>query len=163
MAAQEAKEVVARQHKQGCIAGGTHGGSPGAAIKQRDFAEELAGGERRRPPLERSWFRPTLECNGIWGGYQGPGTKTIVPSWAKAKLSARLVAGQEPHGVKRAVRDHLPERGDHETTTFPALAGAGKLGAYKSTSYWRGVDTIKDVTEVAAEMQRRLMTLFREG
>ena len=68
---------------------------------------ELAGGERARLPLERMWRRPTLELNGIYGGYQGPGHKTIVPSWAKAKISARLVEGQEPDNVKRAVREHL--------------------------------------------------------
>ncbi|MBC5811631.1 MAG: dipeptidase [Candidatus Eremiobacteraeota bacterium] len=67
----------------------------------------LAGGERNRAPLERSWLRPTLEVNGVWGGYQGPGHKTIVPSWARAKISARLVANQDPAHVKRAVRDHL--------------------------------------------------------
>lgn len=65
------------------------------------------GGERGRLPLERQWFRPTLECNGIWGGYQGPGSKTIIPSWAKAKISARLVGDQEPSAVKKAVRDFI--------------------------------------------------------
>lgn len=60
-------------------------------------------GEHDRLPLERQWFRPTLECNGIWGGYQGPGSKTIIPSFAKAKLSARLVGTQEPAKVKEAV------------------------------------------------------------
>jgi len=67
---------------------------------------ELAG-ERGRLPLERMWFRPTLECNGIWGGYQGPGSKTIIPSWAKAKISARLVGDQEPEKIKRAVAEHV--------------------------------------------------------
>ncbi len=67
----------------------------------------LAGGERGRPALERTWYRPTLECNGIYGGYQGAGVKTIVPSFARAKLSARLVAGQEPARVSRAVAAHL--------------------------------------------------------
>lgn len=65
------------------------------------------GGERGRMPLERQWFRPTLECNGIWGGYQGPGSKTIIPSWAKAKISARLVGDQDPERVKAAVREHI--------------------------------------------------------
>ena len=64
-------------------------------------------GERDRFPLERQWFRPTLECNGIWGGYQGPGSKTIIPSFAKAKISARLVGKQEPDRVKEAVRAYL--------------------------------------------------------
>jgi acetylornithine deacetylase/succinyl-diaminopimelate desuccinylase-like protein len=67
----------------------------------------LAGGERERIPLERMWFRPTLELNGIYGGYQGPGGKTIVPSFAHAKISARLVGEQDPAHVKRAVREHL--------------------------------------------------------
>jgi NDP-sugar pyrophosphorylase family protein len=79
--------------------------------------------------------------------------KPELPYWINAGV----------YVLSRGIRDHLPERGDHEVTTFPDLARTGKLGAYKSTSYWRGVDTIKDVNEVATEMQRRLMTLFREG
>ena len=64
-------------------------------------------GESGRLPLERMWYRPTLECNGIWGGYQGPGNKTIIPSWAKAKLSARLVGNQDPAHVKSVVTKFL--------------------------------------------------------
>jgi acetylornithine deacetylase/succinyl-diaminopimelate desuccinylase-like protein len=70
---------------------------------------ELAG-EAGRVPLERMWLRPTLELNGIYGGYQGPGAKTIVPSFATAKLSARLVPGQDPGAVKRAVQTHIEAR-----------------------------------------------------
>lgn len=66
-------------------------------------------GERGRLPLERMWFRPTLECNGIWGGYQGPGSKTIIPSWAKAKISARLVGRQQPQRIRRIVADFIAE------------------------------------------------------
>lgn len=69
---------------------------------QKLHVPQLAG-ERDRMPLERQWFRPTLECNGIWGGYQGPGHKTIIPSFAKAKISARLVGSQEPAKIKEAV------------------------------------------------------------
>ncbi|MGH7708536.1 MAG: dipeptidase [Vulcanimicrobiaceae bacterium] len=68
---------------------------------------ELAGGERGRAPLERMWRRPTLELNGIYGGYQGPGTKTIVPGFAHAKLSARLVPAQDPRHVRRVVREFI--------------------------------------------------------
>ncbi len=69
---------------------------------------ELAG-ERGRSALERMWFRPTLECNGIWGGYQGPGAKTIIPSWARAKISARLVGSQDPARVRALVAKYVGE------------------------------------------------------
>ena len=64
-------------------------------------------GEDGFVPLERMWYRPTLEMNGIWGGYQGPGSKTIVPAWARAKLTARLVGTQDPAQVRAAVVKHL--------------------------------------------------------
>ena len=67
----------------------------------------LSGGEVDRKPLERAWYRPTLEINGMWGGYQGKGTKTIIPSWARAKITARLVGSQDPEHVRRVVRDYL--------------------------------------------------------
>ncbi|MDQ6931610.1 MAG: dipeptidase [Candidatus Eremiobacteraeota bacterium] len=66
-------------------------------------------GESDRLPLERMWFRPTLEINGVWGGYQGAGSKTIIPSWAKAKISARLVAHQDPEKIKRSVQRFLEQ------------------------------------------------------
>jgi acetylornithine deacetylase/succinyl-diaminopimelate desuccinylase-like protein len=82
----------------------------GAEAKNMGVPE--LSGERDRLPLERQWFRPTLECNGIWGGYQGPGSKTIIPSFAKAKISARLVGKQDPARIKEAVRtfimQHIP-------------------------------------------------------
>jgi acetylornithine deacetylase/succinyl-diaminopimelate desuccinylase-like protein len=67
----------------------------------------LAAGERERLPLERMWMRPTLEVNGFYGGYQGPGSKTIIPSFAVAKLSARLVPYQDPSYIKRVVSERL--------------------------------------------------------
>lgn len=59
----------------------------------------VAVGEAGWSTLERVWCRPTAEVNGIWGGHAGAGTKTIVPREAHAKLSFRLVAGQEPADV----------------------------------------------------------------
>jgi len=99
---------------------------------------QLAG-ESGRLPLERMWFRPTLECNGIWGGYQGPGAKTIIPGFAKAKLSARLVGKQDPTAVKTAVGKYLK-----------SVAPAGVSVTVESNSDVRAVSTSRDHPAVKA-------------
>jgi acetylornithine deacetylase/succinyl-diaminopimelate desuccinylase-like protein len=53
-------------------------------------------GEAGRSTLERIWTRPTCDINGLWGGYTGPGTKTVIPAEAHAKVSFRLVPNQDP-------------------------------------------------------------------
>jgi acetylornithine deacetylase/succinyl-diaminopimelate desuccinylase-like protein len=60
-----------------------------------------------RELLTRQWLEPTLELNGIFGGYSGPGTKTVIPSSAGAKITCRLVAGQDPGRVAKAIEKHL--------------------------------------------------------
>lgn len=77
------------------------------AAEARTLGVPQLWGEAGYTPLERMWRRPTLELNGMYGGYQGPGGKTIVPSFARAKISARLVPAQEPAHVKRVVAEHL--------------------------------------------------------
>ena len=57
--------------------------------------------------LESLWLRPTLEVNGIWGGYTGPGGKTVIPAEAHAKITCRLGPGQHPKAVGDAVEAHL--------------------------------------------------------
>ncbi len=64
-------------------------------------------GEPGYTPLERAWARPTLEVNGIWGGFQGEGMKTVIPNEAHAKITCRLVANQEPQAIVRMVEAHI--------------------------------------------------------
>jgi acetylornithine deacetylase/succinyl-diaminopimelate desuccinylase-like protein len=66
-----------------------------------------AFGEPGYTTLERQWTRPTLEVNGMWGGYQGPGQKTVIPGEAHAKITCRLVPDQDPDVVVACVARHL--------------------------------------------------------
>ncbi|MEU3556798.1 dipeptidase [Streptomyces fragilis] len=76
----------------------------------RTARSHAASGEAGHTTLERIWARPTAEVNGIGGGYQGAGGKTIVPSSAMVKLSFRLVAGQDTARIEQLVRDWVAER-----------------------------------------------------
>ena len=66
-----------------------------------------AFGEPGYTLLERQWTRPTLEINGMWGGYQGPGQKTVIPGEAHAKITCRLVPDQDPREVVALITRHL--------------------------------------------------------
>jgi acetylornithine deacetylase/succinyl-diaminopimelate desuccinylase-like protein len=66
-------------------------------------------GEHGFSTLERIWSRPTAEINGAWGGYIGPGRKTIVPHEAHAKVTLRLVADQNPAKISHALSDYVAQ------------------------------------------------------
>jgi acetylornithine deacetylase/succinyl-diaminopimelate desuccinylase-like protein len=70
----------------------------------------VPAGEKGRGVLEMTWSRPTCEVNGMGGGYQGEGFKTVIPSQASAKISFRLVFDQDPHAIRAAFREFVRAR-----------------------------------------------------
>jgi len=74
---------------------------------KRSLGVDALFGEAGYTTLERQWARPTLEVNGIWGGFQGEGVKTVLPSRAHAKITCRLVPDQDPDEIIRLLEDHV--------------------------------------------------------
>lgn len=78
----------------------------GLKFSEKQFLGEVglkaAAGEKGKSVLEQVWARPTAEVNGMWGGYMGAGTKTVIPSQAHAKFTFRLVGKQNPQKVLKA-------------------------------------------------------------
>jgi acetylornithine deacetylase/succinyl-diaminopimelate desuccinylase-like protein len=74
---------------------------------KKDLAIEEIWGEKGYSTIERTGTRPTLEVNGIWGGYIGEGAKTVLPSKASAKISMRLVPNQQSDKITKLFKDHF--------------------------------------------------------
>lgn len=74
---------------------------------ERALGFKAIGGERSFSAIESGWIRPTLELNGVSGGYAGPGFKTVIPAKAIAKISCRLVPNQEPEKIVPLVSEYL--------------------------------------------------------
>lgn len=73
----------------------------------QDLGVPCLQGEAGFTTQERIWTRPTLECNGIWGGFAGEGIKTVIPSRASAKISMRLVPDQDPETIAHDFAEHV--------------------------------------------------------
>ena len=80
-------------------------------FSEKKYARELGvkelNGEKGYSTLERTWARPTLDCNGILGGFTGDGAKTVLPSKAKAKISMRLVPNQDPNKIAKLFKSYM--------------------------------------------------------
>lgn len=74
---------------------------------QKDLGIQTVYGEKGYSTLERASIRPTLDVNGIWGGYTGEGAKTVLPSMAYAKISMRLVPNQSSEEITRLFTEHI--------------------------------------------------------
>lgn len=111
------------------------------ALKQEIGVGELFG-EKGYSYLERTWTRPTLEVNGVFGGFSGEGIKTVLPSEAGAKITCRLVPDQDPEDIVNKLKAHIEkhkpagvtvtvsefDKGKPFITPFdhPAIQAAGK-------------------------------------
>lgn len=106
-----------------------------AAGYEKTFGIKPTGGEKEFPPQERASLRPTLEINGISGGYSGVGFKTVIPAKAHAKISCRLVPNQEPKAIGKLVADFLKKKAPPGVSVDVHLhSGGGKAVRVSSSS-----------------------------
>jgi len=90
----------------------------------RELGLKQLCGEPGFSTYERAWIRPTLDVNGIWGGFQGEGIKTVIPSEASAKITCRLVPDQQPDKIVELIAAHVEKHLPAGTTAaVKKLAG----------------------------------------
>jgi acetylornithine deacetylase/succinyl-diaminopimelate desuccinylase-like protein len=105
--------------------------------------QKPTGGEKAFSPLERNWLRPTLEINGIHGGYGGEGSKTVIPRKAQAKITCRLVPDQDPMTIAKRIAAYLMKLSPQGITTEVFIhEGMGK--AYRSSPHAKGIQALKE-------------------
>jgi acetylornithine deacetylase/succinyl-diaminopimelate desuccinylase-like protein len=122
--------------------------------------ERLSGvppvaGEDGLPARVRLGFRPCLDVNGMHSGFDGPGVKTIIPSRARAKLTARLAAGQEPQAAVDAIAAHLEAHkpaGLKLDITEKGASGAGFRLDPESSSIDTAREVLRDICEEEAAL-----------
>ncbi len=91
------------------------------------FGAKPTGGELSLSPLESGWLRPTLEINGLGGGYSGEGFKTVIPAKAIAKISCRLVPDQDPEDIGNKIKSFIQQNTpEGVTSTLTIHPGTGK-------------------------------------
>ena len=118
----------------------------------------VPAGEKRYSALEQMWSRPTCEFNGITGGYQGVGTKTVIPSRASAKITCRLVAGQDPKHVIANLQNFLRARAPADCKVeFTESRGSEAMGFDADAPH------VKAVAKALEEEWKRPAALMGSG
>jgi acetylornithine deacetylase/succinyl-diaminopimelate desuccinylase-like protein len=113
----------------------------GLKFSEKKFLGEVglkfAAGEKGKTVLEQIWARPTAEVNGMWGGYLGAGTKTVIPSEAHAKFTFRLVGKQKPEKVLKAFQAYAKHamQGDAKIKFSGKGGGAPGMEIAESNPY----------------------------
>jgi len=117
--------------------------------KEKEFRKTVGApgldGEKGFTIVERLWTRPTLEVNGIWGGYMGEGAKTVIPSKAYAKISTRLVPKQEPAKIAKLVEKHIRKLLPRSVTcTFEVLStGKPWVAPYSNPIFQKAIHALE--------------------
>lgn len=119
---------------------------------------ERAFGETGYTTLERRWARPACDVNGLYGGYQGAGAKTVIPSFAGAKVSFRLAADQDPEKIAPAFRDWLESQDTRGLTWRITEHGRAAPVAVPTDSPW-----IQAAARACEQAVGRAPVLMREG
>ncbi len=115
-------------------------------------------GEEGYTTLERRSARPTLDVNGIWGGFQGEGSKTIIPGSAHAKVSSRLVANQDPDRIFELLSTYVREIAPPGVTVSVTNLGGGHPTLTATDQVW-----VEAAAQAIGETFGRQPVFIREG
>jgi acetylornithine deacetylase/succinyl-diaminopimelate desuccinylase-like protein len=112
----------------------------------KDLGVEELWGENGFTTNERTGIRPTLEVNGIWGGYTGEGAKTVLPSKATGKISARLVPNQSSAKITEMLLEHFRKTAPHTVTVnaFEHHGGEAYMTPIDSKAYKAAAAAVKE-------------------
>lgn len=128
------------------------------ALMQEVTGSPSMYGEAGYSTAERIWTRPTAELNGIYGGYQGPGSKTVLPTHAVCKLSFRLVPDQDPADIQAKVMAHCKKHSPKGVTVEFVPGHSGSSYITDPNSHYG-----KAAQEALEEVFDRKPVLIREG
>ena len=125
---------------------------------RREVAARGLHGEQGYTIWEQVWARPTLDCNGIWGGYTGEGAKTVIASRATAKMSCRLVPDQDHEEVSRLLEAYLKEVAPESVSVeFKPMHGGNPIVVSREN------DTVKAATRALMRAWGKESLFIRSG